>query len=138
MLFKIINKNMVVLDNNKSWHYSGLRGYGKIIFGLITLIASLYLLFNTYVSFFVLIVSLSFIVDGVFNLKGYRNKTYFLVYFVLIGLLGLITSYNILFIHFSNILDYFYILLFPFGLMYVISSYLGRNESQEMTWKDVW
>lgn len=120
---------MVILTDTKLGDYTNLKGYFIIIFGLLFLIFGIYKLFSSVESFYVIIFSLTLILDGVFDIKGYLNKTYYLTFFILMVLCGLILIYNLLFIPFNNIFGYLFIVAFPFGLIYVILSYLKNTKS---------
>ena len=117
---------MVILTKNKLRDYINLKGYFIIIFGLLFLILSIYKLFDTIESTYILIFSLIWILEGVFDIKGYLNKTYYMTFFILIALYGLISIYNLLFIPVNNIFGYLFIVASPFGLIYIILSYLKR------------
>jgi hypothetical protein len=82
---------------------------------------------------------------GVFNLKGYKNKTYYLTGFILIPLYGLISIYNLLFIPFNKSYDYFNVGLSILLLIFIIRAYHLRHESENprlpwkgLPWKDEW
>lgn len=124
---------MVILTNNKLDDYKNLKGYFVIVFGLLFLLLGSYKLFSSIESPYVIIFSLTWILEGVFYIKGHLNKTYYLVYVILISLYGLILVYNILFIPINSITDYFFIVAFPFALIYVSLSYLTRyNETKAL------
>ena len=127
---------MVILTDTKLRDYTNLKGYFTIIFGLLFIIFGIYKLFSSIESFYVIIFSLTLILDGVFDIKGYLNKTYYLTFFILIVLYGSTLIYNILFIPFNNIFEYLFIVAFPFGLIYVVLSYLKNTKVLEMPMKN--
>ncbi len=126
---------MVILTDTKLRDYTNLKGYFIIIFGLLFLLFGIYKSFSSVESFYVIIFSLTLILDGVFDIKGYVNKTYYLTFFILIALYGLILIYNILFIPFNNIFGYLFVVAFPFGIIYIILSYLKRYNVLDMPFK---
>ena len=127
---------MVILTISRLNDYKNLKDYYIIILGLLFLILGLYKLFNSFESAYVIIFSLSLILEDIFYIKRHLNKTYHLVYVILISLYGFILGYNILFIPINNISDYLFIVAFPFALIYVSLSYLTRYKDQEMPCKN--
>ncbi len=129
---------MVTSTSKKFSDYTNFKGYFIIIWGLLLFILSIVTFFRSIASAYILIIGLVCIVEGVFNVKGYLNKTYYLTYFILMALFGLISFYNILFIPLNNIFNYLVIIAYPLGLIYIISSYLDRYNGEKRPWKDEW
>ncbi len=108
-----------------------MKGYLMIIFGLLFLILGIYGFISTEPFYAVVVIIFSFgiIIDGIFHVKGYFNNTYYLAGFIIITLFGLISFYNFLSIPFKNF-DYFFIVAFICGIIYLSLSYLHRYKGE--------
>jgi len=126
---------MVILTNTKLSDYKNLKNYFVIVFGLLFLLLGLYKLFSSIEASYIIIFSITLILEGIFHIKGHLNKTYYLIYSILI-VYGSILVFNILFIPINNIVDYLFIVAFPFAIIYVSLSYLTRYKGQDMPWKN--
>lgn len=107
------------------------KGYYVLIFGLIILFFSLFETFTLNKSFystiiFLWILGMWIIVMGIYFLKGYINKTFYIATFSLIILFGLISVYNLLFVPSNGIYNYWWLILFVFLMIISIKSYLKR------------
>ena len=86
--------------------------------------------FNPFLMFFGYVC----VIDGVFNLKGYINKTYFSA---LLGIIVLFGAYLLLYV--SNYLLYYYSLAMFIGILIIFSlTYLHRQKHSKLTWKNEW
>jgi len=130
--------------------YKMMKGYFIIIFGLIFLLLGLLGLLSLNNSFnptdlMLCFLGLFLIEMGVFNVKGYKNKTYYLTSFILIALYGLISVYSLLFIPLDKSYDYYNIGLSILLLILIIRAYQLRHESENprnpwkgLPFKDEW
>jgi len=79
--------------------------------------------------------------QGYFSIECYTNKTYFLISFILIALMGLISFYALLFAHINNYdISYVYLMggLTVMWLLIKIKVYTDRKINFPQPWKDEW
>jgi hypothetical protein len=120
-----------------------MKGYYMIIFGLIGIIWGLYGIFILNESFYsnnsiMELLGILIVIVGVFYVKGFINKTYYLAIFSVLALLGLFSVHNLLFISLNKNFNYFNIGIFVILLIFLSRSYLRRHGSHRLTWKDEW
>ncbi len=117
-----------------------IKGYYILIFGFIILFFSLFETFSLNKSFYSSIILLWIlgvwiIVLGIYYVKGYKNKTFYLANFSLITLFGLISVYNLLFMPSNGIYNYWWLVIFIFLMIISIKSYFQRYKGK-LPWKD--
>ena len=117
-----------------------MNGKFIILIGFVTVLLGISQMFSNYnqLSNLLIIVGSMLILTGIFFVKGYRNKTYYLALFILIALLGMAVVYNLVFIPQIKVYNYINIVLFLVVLIKVIMVYKGRFENLKMPWKDEW
>ncbi len=110
-----------------------LGGYFNVISGVYLIILSSYLMIPFYPRIFVVIGGF-LVIDGIFKFKGYINKTYFLVLFIVIALFGVYALSSAS----NNILYYYNIGAFIFSLIIFSWYYLQRNKRRDPIYKNEW
>ena len=118
---------------NKGYNYIT-TGCLSVFYGLFGLLSSN--LLSLYIWF--LILGISLIIEGIFTIKGYHNKTSYLAFFSLMTLLGITSVYMLLFVHIKYYIPYVFTGLFIFILIFGIREYLHRRKSFITPWKDEW
>ncbi len=123
---------------DKSYKYI-LNGILALIFGLMGLVGLLsYHTFSFSIYLWISIVGIHIIIGGYFTTLGYNNRTYFLITFILMGFLGLISVNILLFDHPKNyVITYLVIGLYILFLIFNIRDYIHRNE-RILPYKDKW
>ena len=111
------------------------KGYYILILGFIVLLISLsqtYILNKSLYStiFFLWILGVWIIVIGIYFVKGYRNKTFYIANFSLITLFGLISVYNLLLVPSNGIYNYCWFVIFIFLMIISIKSYFQRLQGK--------
>lgn len=125
---------------------SVIRNYFIIIIGCILLLIGLLNLFlflsSDHISNYILFIpfGILLIIEGVYFIKGYKNKTLFLALFGVIALFGLISTYIYLFTPLSDNINniYFFIVTYVIIVIILIRSYLQRYKNTRMPWKNEW
>jgi hypothetical protein len=118
------------------WNISNVSiilGVFFVVFGLLGMLIS-----GLSISLVTALLGITFIVGGVFTRRGYRNKTFYLVMFSIVAIIGLISVYGFLFTPvdiFNNYLNMgiFLLFLFLYG-----KAYLRRHKAVKLPWKDEW
>jgi hypothetical protein len=114
----------------------------NIIIGFFIFIFGLFELFTVglnYAPYFYIpiIIGVLIILIDVFSSLGYVNKTFFLIFFLLVIFLGGISIYYLLFTTNSNG-TYINIGAFFLFLILSIKIYLNRHNSVKLPWKNEW
>lgn len=110
-------------------------GFIALLYGLLDMLAHAELIQS---AFFILIGILA-IIFSVSALKSYTNKTYYLVSFSLIVLLGLILIYSALFIPTTNKGHIYFVAVAFIGLLLFYGfSYHRRHKNILRPWNDSW
>lgn len=106
-----------------------------ILFGLLGILTNAELIICT----FIILAGTGLIIIGVYDNKGYTNKTYYLATSTIIALIGLILIYTVLFVPTTN-KGHIYLITtgFVFLLIMHIYSYRHRRENRLKPWIDSW
>lgn len=118
-----------------------MRPLWLFFFGILAVLTGLFEISNAeFLLFaFLILAGIGLIIYGVYEDKGYNNKTYYLAFFSLIGLMGLVLIYTFLFIPTTN-KYYFYPITVAVIVLLIIFSYSYHNRYQNISrpWKDSW
>lgn len=106
-----------------------------IVYGLLTLLNSNFLSINP---FSIIIIGVTIVIGGIFVVKGYRNKTFYLSMFTIVALLGLNSIYGFIFVPQDKLDDYLNLIIFIVFLIIYSRAYFYRWEAVRMPWKDSW
>ena len=74
----------------------------SLCFGVVSVFTSNLSTIHFSVYLYVFLLSMTLFNQGYFSIQCYTNKTYFLISFILISLMGLTSVYAILFVHIKN------------------------------------
>lgn len=114
-----------------------MNGFNAVIAGCFAVIIGLLRLSSgNELSIFIILLGILLIIFGVFGIKGYKNKTYYLVSFSLIALFGLISVYVIP----TTDKPHIYLITGAFIALLIIYSYsyYSRRKNILKPWKDEW
>jgi uncharacterized membrane protein HdeD (DUF308 family) len=112
-------------------------GFICIFFGLIGI-----LFFNDKQDLIFCFLGVYAIIGGIFRMKGYRNKTFYLSSLVLLTLYAITLIYVAIFL--PDVYDeskyFFYLLIgsIVLSMLLLIRSYLRRGKNPEKPWKNEW
>jgi hypothetical protein len=112
-----------------------LLGFVFIVYGLLTLFSLSVLSINP---FTIIIIGIMIVIGGLFVIKGFRNKTFYMAMFTIVALLGLNSLFGFIVVPQDKFDNYLNLSVFFVFLILYTRAYFYRWEARRMPWKNSW